>query len=49
MRFHHRRIERYTVSPKRLEQLIKNRHLSAKEHADKIERIQKKGHNQMKR
>ena len=51
-RFHYRRVERYTVNLRKLEQLesrkstdvtlIKNRQLSAKEHADKIEQIQKK-------
>ena len=51
-KFHYRRIERYTVSLRKLEQLesrkstdvtlIKNRQLSTKEHADKIERLQKK-------
>ena len=51
-KFHYRHIERYTVNLRKLEQLksqkstdvtlIKNRHLSAKEQADKKERIQKK-------
>ena len=46
IKFHYRRIERYTVNLRKLEQLksqkstdvtlIKNRQLSAKEHADKI-------------
>ena len=51
-KFHYRPIERYTVNLRKLEQLesrkstdvtlIKNRQLSAKEHADKMEQIQKK-------
>ena len=51
-KFHYRRIERYTFNLRKLEQLesrkstdvtlIKNRQLLAKEHADKIEQIQKK-------